>query len=240
MEEIFRTNDIIWDGYHLQGMFPGSSRGIVCPHCKSIASMKWGYGLGYDEVDETNKTDPMGIQQRSTIIHARCLACEKVSYWLKTIGEFKQEKLIFPSKNIESPDPNVDMPDEIKQIYNESAKILYDSPRASAALSRLAIDELTKELEPSGKDLNSRIGNLVKIGLPVDIQESLDIVRVIGNNAVHPGEIDLSDDKEMALSLLELLNIIVDNRISQPKKIAEMYAKLPAGALQAISKRDNS
>jgi hypothetical protein len=45
-------------------------------------------------------------------------------------------------------------------------------------------------------DSSPAIGNLVKKGLPPMTQESLDCVRVIGNNAVHPGELDLKYDIE--------------------------------------------
>jgi hypothetical protein len=41
------------------------------------------------------------------------------------------------------------------------------------------------------------IGELVKAGLPLEIQQSLDIVRVVGNNQVHPGILDVRDDPEM-------------------------------------------
>jgi hypothetical protein len=38
------------------------------------------------------------------------------------------------------------------------------------------------------------------------VQQSLDIVRVIGNDAVHPGQIDLTDDIETATKLFVLIN----------------------------------
>jgi len=72
------------------------------------------------------------------------------------------------------------------------------------------------------------------------IQQALDAVRVIGNNAVHPGEIDLRDDAETATRLFELLNLIVDVTITQPRKVAEMYDKLPESSRQAIEKRDKA
>jgi hypothetical protein len=46
-------------------------------------------------------------------------------------------------------------------------------------------------------------------------------VRVIGNNAVHPGAIDLRDDKATATTLLQLVNLVVDRRISTQKRIAD-------------------
>jgi hypothetical protein len=61
---------------------------------------------------------------------------------------------------------------------------------------------------------------------------------VIGNNAVHPGQIDLRDDKATAIKLFNLVNLIVEAMIATPKHIEQMYEKLPSGALKAIEKRD--
>jgi hypothetical protein len=35
-----------------------------------------------------------------------------------------------------------------------------------------------------------------------------------------------------------MVNFIVEDRISRPKKVAELYSILPAGALKAVEKRD--
>ncbi|MFG0456502.1 hypothetical protein [Shewanella mangrovisoli] len=74
--------------------------------------------------------------------------------------------------------------------------------------------------------------------MPVEVQQALDYCRVVGNNAVHPGEIDLNDNPEIANSLFEMINFIVEVRISQPKKVAALYNILPEGALKAVAKRD--
>ena len=89
-----------------------------------------------------------------------------------------------------------------------------------------------------GKDLNEDIASLVKKGLEEDVQKALDVVRVIGNHAVHPGQIDLKDDKPTAASLFALVNLIVERRIAIPKRIKEIYEGLPSGALEQIAKRD--
>ena len=117
------------------------------------------------------------------------------------------------------------MPENIKQIYTEACNVLKYSPRASAALSRLAIDTLTKSFS-NKKTLNDRIKDMASTDLPEKIIKSLNIVRVVGNNAVHPGKIDLTDNTDLALSLLELLNIIVEKFISEPKKINDIFNKL--------------
>ncbi|MDO9221936.1 MAG: DUF4145 domain-containing protein, partial [Thiobacillus sp.] len=90
-----------------------------------------------------------------------------------------------------------------------------------------------------GKNINDEIGNLVKAGLPVEVQQALDYCRVIGNNAVHPGEISIDDDPSISYSLFEMVNFVVEDRITKPKKIAELYRKLPQGALTAVEKRDS-
>ncbi len=135
------------------------------------------------------------------------------------------------------PEANEDLSPEVRSDYVEAASILPYSPRASAALLRLAIQKLCTSLTEE-KDLNDAIGLLVKRGLSTVIQQSLDLVRVIGNHAVHPGTIDLRDDQGTAGSLFDLVNRIAEAMISEPRRIAELYAKLPESARAAIEKRD--
>jgi hypothetical protein len=131
------------------------------------------------------------------------------------------------------------MPDDVKADYTEARSILGFSPRGAAALVRLALQRLMLHLGEKGTNLNDDIGSLVSKGLPIDIQKALDSLRVIGNNAVHPGQIDLRDDLPTAAALFELLNLVVESTITQPKKIQELYSKLPQAALAQIQRRDN-
>jgi hypothetical protein len=68
----------------------------------------------------------------------------------------------------------------------------------------------------------------------------MDVLRVIGNNAVHPGQIDLKDDSATALKLFEVLNLIVERLISTPKKVQALFEGLPSNALAQIEDRDNN
>lgn len=58
---------------------------------------------------------------------------------------------------------------------------------------------------------------------------------LLGNNAVHPGQID-ADDRRVAGTLFVILNVIVESMITVPGRIEAMYTSLPAGALKAIEK----
>jgi hypothetical protein len=61
--------------------------------------------------------------------------------------------------------------------------------------------------------------NYQKNGLDGRIQKALDVVRVIGNKAVHPGQIDLRDDKATASKFFALVNLIVEATITSPKHV---------------------
>lgn len=136
------------------------------------------------------------------------------------------------------PLPNQYLPESVKLIYEEARSVFPKSAKASAALLRLALQRLCKELNCKGKNINDDIKELVKGGLPPKVQKALDIIRVTGNNAVHPGEMDLDDNEQIAAKLFELLNFIVDKMIVQPMEIDSIFDGLPEVELKAIEKRD--
>jgi hypothetical protein len=161
-----------------------------------------------------------------------CHSCNESSIW-------RHDSILFPTTRYEI-EPNEDMDFDIRSDFDEARSILDLSPRGAAALLRLCLQKLCKQLGKSGKDLNNDIASLVREGLDVGVQQALDVVRVIGNKAVHPGELDLKDDRETAAKLFELVNYIADDRLSRPKKLAALYSTIPSGKIAAIEKRDAS
>ncbi len=145
---------------------------------------------------------------------SRCFNCKDISIWI-------YDRLVYPQRG-EAALVNPDLPSDIRRDYDEASSILDLSPRGAAALIRLAIQKLCKELGQSGKDLNADIGVLVADGLDVRIQKGLDVVRVVGNNAVHPGQMDLRDDRATAEILFRLLNLIAEKMISEPRHIDQI------------------
>lgn len=114
------------------------------------------------------------------------------------------------------------------------------SPRGATPLGAAAVQKLGKALGESGKNINADIASLVQKGLAPQVQQALDVLRVIGNNAVHPGQIDLKDDRDTALALFGLLNYIVEQQIMRPKELETIYQSLPPGALAQIEKRNST
>ena len=192
-----------------------------CPHCSAFAKQNWTAMQYYAD----------GWQPIDNLTLAFCSSCGKFSLWYYSIMLYPDSSPIYP--------PNTDMQKEIQNDYNEARSIVNKSPRGASALLRLTLQKLVMQLGGNGENLNDDISKLVKIGLPGKIQKSLDIVRVIGNNAVHPGQIDLKDDIATASKLFELINIIAEVMITQPKKIDEIYnEKIPNEQKEAIKKRD--
>lgn len=113
------------------------------------------------------------------------------------------------------------------------------APRGSAALLRLVIQKLLPDLGATKKAIDAAIGELVANGkIKTPIQKALDTVRVIGNESVHPGEMDLKDNRETALALFRIINMIVETAITEPNRLEELYASLPPSKLEGIANRD--
>jgi hypothetical protein len=131
-----------------------------------------------------------------------------------------------------------DLPGDLRADFEEARSIVARSPRSAAALLRLLIQKLMPHLGQKGKNINDDIAALVSAGLPVTVQRALDYCRVVGNNAVHPGEINLNDTPEIAHQLFSMVNFIVEDRITRPSEITVLYESLPETARKAIEERD--
>ncbi len=200
-------------------------KAFTCPHCATLSQQKnWWY--------DTNGGGPHPKPHSSyPIFLSICTHCKGHTLWF-------ENQLIYPDRG-NAPAPNSDMPEDVKKDYEEAATIYSKSPRGAGALLRLSLQKLCKNLGGGGENINKDIKLLVGKGLPVQVQQALDSVRVIGNHAVHPGQID-TDDPKVVESLFSLVNIVTDYMISRPKEVAEIYGKLPDGAKQAIEKRDKN
>jgi hypothetical protein len=238
------------------------SQNYQCPHCGVIAQQSWFEAKsGSDTIYKTiwhlfyNKRTNMSDYaqeyvekflksvERSykenllNIIPGRfsvstCTACKDIALWAG-------DEIVYP-KRISLPPPNEDLSADIKSIYMEATSIFLDSPKGATALLRLALQMLLKQIGKEGKNINNDIKVLVSEGLNVKIQQALDLLRVVGNNAVHPGQIDLDDNSEIAFKLFNILNFIADEMISKPKEIESLYGDvIPDHIKEHIKKRDS-
>ncbi|MCL7931272.1 DUF4145 domain-containing protein [Halomonas llamarensis] len=89
------------------------------------------------------------------------------------------------------------------------------------------------------RKIDKAISELVENGLPRGVQEALDAIRIIGNESVYPGEIDDDDINKNVGKMFDLLNFIVQDRITRFKEIEELYESLPEGKKQGVEQRDS-
>jgi len=209
-----------WKGIFMAPEHPGLeqySKSFLCPHCGVRAGQKW---------------REYYIRKANDLVRGVCDHCDDVTIWFDA-------RMIYPDASGIEP-PNPDLRDDIRDDYLEAASIVQKSPRGATALLRLCIQKVCEQLDEKGKKIDDDIASLVKKGLPVQVQQGLDIVRVVGNNAVHPGQIDLTDDQDTAMRLFTLINLIARIMITQPKEVAALYNSLPQSALDGIQRRDSN
>ena len=228
------------------------SDGFNCPACGAYAHQAWyKAGIAYttaptfdretapkrkfgrsDTTSLAGFGGPAQYNELTNVLSSECKKCGELAIWL-------HDRLIWPfGSNL--PPPNPDLPDDVQGDYREAGAVTQYSPRSAAALLRLAVEKLCQSLAPKGKNLNARIGTLVERGLNAEIQQALDIVRVVGNNAVHPGKMDISDDHQTVATLFRLVNLIGDEMITRKSQIAEFFDSLPESDKSAIAKRDGT
>ena len=205
-----------------------------CPHCNVFAKQRWSHMIAnsnhnwHSFVDDLTNFQEWFSPEWSV---SKCEHCSGKIIW-------NDEEIIYPRKIIVE-NPNLDLSEEIRNDYLEAARVFNESPRAAAALLRLALQKLCKQLGEKGDNINDDIKNLVKKGLNPLVQKSLDSLRITGNNAVHPSQINTKEQPKKVLKLFNLLNFIADKMISEPKEISDFYEELPQKSKNAISKRDN-
>lgn len=194
--------------------------GFSCPHCGAYAHMNW-YPLRYGQG---------GV---SALDMAECVRCDEHTFWRKD-----QARMIDPLSSV-APRPAADMPEDVRKDYLEAAAVFAVSPRAAAALLRLALQRLCVHLGEKGEKIDIDIRELAKKGiLPELLIKVADTVRITGNNAVHPGEMDIADVDFIASKMFQMLNLIVHKGITEPAELKALYEMVPKGAREAAEKKD--
>lgn len=206
---------------------------FTCPYsdCRTFAVQHWGWpsGVEYQYGPSTQSQRHLGVIPQ--IVFSLCEACGREAIY---IGG----RIARPAET-DAPPPAVDLPSDCVGDYEEAGTVLPHSPRSAAALMRLVVQKLLPHLGATKKAIDAAIGELVANGkIKTQIQQALDTVRVIGNESVHPGEMDLKDDRETALALFRIVNLIVETEITEPKRLEALYASLPQRKLDGIARRD--
>jgi hypothetical protein len=209
------------EGEHVAPHLDGES--FHCMFCGVLSQQFWSHLM---------VPSGRGGQNYAGYSRCTCRNCRNKSIW-----NVAEERCVDPVIG-GGPRPHVEMPEDVKDDYEEARRIVGQSPRGASALLRLGVQKLCVDLGEKGENINDDIKSLVQKGLPEEVQQAMDSLRVIGNNAVHPGEMDLKDDAETATALFNLLNFVVEEMIDKPKRRRGIFDKLPVSVREAIKKRD--
>ena len=185
----------------------------------------------------------MSIQRHmsTTTYMLVCRACGQGSVWkqLNRKKNYHYDLSLIDPIIPDAPAPSEDMPGDVKTDYEEARSVVNYSPRAAAALLRLALQKLCRYLGEPGEHIDTDIRSLAK---KPEFGERLiraaDTLRIAGNNAVHPGEMSEDDIDDVAKGLFRLLNLIVSEGITQPNRWDAMYEALPEKPRKAAEKKD--
>jgi Domain of unknown function (DUF4145) len=197
-----------------------------CPRCGVLSNQEW---------EILQERAPGGGIRAAGVWRATCRNCLKASLWLPVGSDGRMVEPVTTA----GPRPHAEMPQDARADYDEARTIVALSPRGACGMLRLATQKLVDDLVKGNGRLDDKIGTLVSQGLRPEVAQALDVLRVVGNNALHPGEMALDDDVRTATALFECLNMIVEDRVARPKRVAELFGKLPQGARAAIERRDS-
>jgi glutathione S-transferase len=125
------------------------SNSFNCPNCFAFSQQNW-YEVRFDDrkgdyfLEDELTPSPFpdlgmnGFMINNLLAISLCYQCGEVALWIK--GE-----MVYPRSSM-VPLPNPDMPEDVEKIYNEAREVSFLSPRASAALLRLALEMLLPQV----------------------------------------------------------------------------------------------
>lgn len=205
-----------------------NGRSFHCPHCGVYAHQYWTDGNSLTSFLYGTHRNNVSLAQVGVQL-SLCHSCFRAALWIVE-SEGATGKLVYPVIQ-DAPPPNPDMSPKVKGYYKEAAAIKRESPRAAAAVLRLALEQMCDDVcgkeATKGKTLQQKIDLLVADGLPRRLIQSMDTVRILGNDAVHPTAVQEEEDEVTVEKLFLLVNFIADKLITEKREIDAINAAVP-------------
>ncbi len=198
-----------------------------CPYCDVFTHQAW-------ERTKQFQLNGPGTSPVKELWNTTCFNCKKIAVWYR-------EQMIDPIIS-SAHQPNDNMPDDVKEIYEEARLVSIYSPRAAATLLRVATERLTVHLGETKGKLNTRIETLAtKERLDARIIQSLHILRITANEGgAHDGLMDLTgaEGASTVSGLFFAINYIVEKTIGDNARLDQIYGKLPEVKREGVKNRD--
>lgn len=162
---------------------------MICPHCGIAFHNEWAsVGISSDSEERTSWTASV----------TTCPACKRETIRLlqrkSPPGNAQAHLLLdfmaYPRSTQRKSTPP-EIPDAIKEDYEEACMVLADSNKASAALSRRCLQAILRSQGYTQRDLAQQIDALLveqdpAKAIPTALRETVDVIRNFGNFSAHP------------------------------------------------------
>lgn len=210
-----------------------------CPHCGTAFHDEW---ISHEirEVDPERHDEP---RYRWLVHNTLCPACWKTVItiqrheYIVTRWHPDGPILVHPMSTFRKPTPP-EVPQEIKEDYEEACRVLPFSHKASAALSRRCLQAILRRRGYVQHDLAKQIDALLNEqdttkAIPTSLRETVDAVRSFGNFSAHR----ITDqttlqvievEEEEAEWCLDILEEMFDHYYVRPEQAAARKAALDA------------
>jgi hypothetical protein len=170
------------------------------------------------------------------------LQCSTCSDW-SLIGGFDHElpkqRIHWPLLYPESSELSSSVPDRIRRIYSEAARIKRSAPNAFAGQVRRALEAVCADKKASGRTLARQLNSLVEMGIiPPTLAEMTSIIRTLGNIGAHAGETEVSPwDSD---SIDEFFRSIVEYVYVAPSRVQNLTTRLAKAPPERPTTRSQS
>ncbi len=205
-----------------------------CPHCGRAFHDYW------KETTIKECSNKYRFQWEASV--AICPACNEPTielshFELKDGLHLKVRFRVFPQASFRKPTPK-DVPQSLKEDYEEACRVLPFSNKASAALARRCVQAILHEKGYLQHDLAKQIDALIAEtnplkSIPTGLRTTIDAIRNFGNFAAHP----ITDkttlqiinvDPGEAEWCLDILEEMFDHYYTKPAEAAARKAALDA------------
>lgn len=216
-----------------------------CPHCGKAFHDNWSSshlwrqnaaGSSFWRREEGGHVEWYG---KTTI----CPACNDIIVRLLALftnnpnkPDYKEFQ-VYPQNILRKPTPK-EVPQDIKDDYEEACNVIPISHKASAALSRRCLQAILRGQGYNQKDLAQQIDALLKEpslakAIPTALRDTVDVIRSFGNFSAHP----ITDQTTLQIIeveegeaewCLEILDEMFDHYYVKPQRAADRKAALNA------------
>lgn len=226
---------------------------FTCEWCTKTTNHTWQNPLNsgiYSFMDSLIRAEKekLNLYRNISILTSICEKCYGSTVWiaeknLKFVSKNNSSKIFeninkdflykkfYPSNGNFNIDPNPDMNEECKSLFNEALSIFDNSPKGSTALLRVVLEKQLRDIKYD-EYKNKSIGNILQLSdvknkLGSQLIDSLNVIREFCNDGSHSSIMDFNDvKKEQVKSLFYLVNKVVSKLISDDKEILAITNEL--------------